>query len=158
MRTWYPFCEKQFHSLGRLSAHIVEEWGILPFNVVGHSDISWGKSDPGVLFPWGRLYTEHRVGAWLTEDELNGKFAEGVVAREPLPQGVSDSFFLCMLQEYGYSLITDTRGMTKENEIVLSKFRMHFSANQEPESLSKPLNPKDMAWAHGLTTKYPRLK
>ena len=156
VRTWYPFCEKQIRSLCRLSAGIVKKWGIQPFNVVGHSDISECKSDPGVLFPWGMLH-EYGVGAWLTESELNGKFAEGVVPREPLPQGVSESFFLCMLQEFGYTIpIFDTRKMDAQGERALSKFRIHYSANQKPERLNGSLDRDDMIWAYGLATKYPR--
>ncbi|MDP3935882.1 MAG: N-acetylmuramoyl-L-alanine amidase [Alphaproteobacteria bacterium] len=157
VRTWYPFEIKQMEALGELCSGIVARWGIQPTNVVGHSDILIGeKSDPGILFPWGELYHKHGVGAWLTSEELAGHFSEGAVKREPLPQGVSEAYFLYKLREYGYAGVPDGAGeITPELSPFLGSFRMHFSANQQPCKLAGPLRKEDMAWIHGLTTKYP---
>jgi N-acetylmuramoyl-L-alanine amidase len=156
--TWYPFDSRQIHALGQLSAGIVARWGIHPTNVVGHSDIQVGvKSDPGVLFPWGELYHKYGIGAWLTPAELVGRFSEGAIERQPLPQGVSEAYFLHRLKEYGYTGVPDGSGeITPELVKFLRAFRMHFSANQQPDKLDGPLREEDMAWIHSLTTKYPR--
>jgi N-acetyl-anhydromuramyl-L-alanine amidase AmpD len=97
------------------------------------------------------------VGAWLTQDELLGRFSEKVIEKEPLPQGVNEAYFLSKLREYGYTTVPEGAGViTPEIGPVISAFRMHFSANQRPDNLDGPLREIDMAWIHGLTTKYPR--
>ena len=52
---------------------------------MGHSDIASGrKHDPGILFPWKRLHDEFRVGAWLTEEEMDERIiTERFSPREP---------------------------------------------------------------------------
>jgi N-acetylmuramoyl-L-alanine amidase len=50
------FPEAQLESLIPLIAEVVERHGIVPKNVVGHSDVAPArKQDPGELFPWERL-------------------------------------------------------------------------------------------------------
>lgn len=158
IRKWYPFDQQQINTLGVLSSGIVKKYGILAANVVGHSDICIGiKPDPGVLFPWGQLYYQHGVGAWLTPDELEGRFSKDVVVKETRPNGVSAPYFLNRTREYGYTGIPDgATEITPELTPFLTAFRMHFSSNQKPDKLDEPLNENDMAWAHGLTIKYPK--
>jgi len=51
-----PFTEPQMEALLPLLADIVERHGIVPANVVGHSDVAPArKQDPGELFDWARL-------------------------------------------------------------------------------------------------------
>lgn len=51
-----PFPEEQMSALIPLVAEIVGTYGILPSNVVGHSDVAPArKIDPGELFDWERL-------------------------------------------------------------------------------------------------------
>ena len=51
-----PFPEAQMLALMPLLADIVDRHGVLPANVVGHSDIAPArKADPGELFDWPRL-------------------------------------------------------------------------------------------------------
>jgi N-acetylmuramoyl-L-alanine amidase len=67
-RVWYAFDLVQIHALGRLTQGLVKRYGIHPTDVVGHADIAPSrKQDPGILFPWGILYREYGVGAWLKE-------------------------------------------------------------------------------------------
>ena len=157
VRTWYPYDEKQINALGSLCAGIVTRWGIHPANIVGHSDVCPSiKSDPGVLFPWGELYHKYGVGAWLTSEELAGRFSGEAVEKEPLPKGVSEAYFLDKLKEYGYTGVPDGAGVvTPELAPFVRAFRMHFSANQQPDKLEGPLSEIDMVWIHSLTTKYP---
>ncbi|WP_076068666.1 N-acetylmuramoyl-L-alanine amidase [Sphingomonas montana] len=56
-----PFPAAQMDRLVPLVGDIVERHGILPVNVVGHSDIAPArKEDPGELFDWPRL-ARHRL-------------------------------------------------------------------------------------------------
>ena len=51
-----PFTEQQMAALLPLVADIVGRHGVVPANVVGHSDVAPArKQDPGELFDWGRL-------------------------------------------------------------------------------------------------------
>lgn len=154
---WYPFDADQIHSLGLLSKGIVAKHNIAPYNVVGHSDIAIGvKSDPGVLFPWGHLYEVYGVGAWLTAQELSGGL-DTSTQKEPLPQGVSEAYFLNACRMYGYTSIPEgVAVITPELERELRAFRLHFSANQNEGLLGGSLRQADMLWAHGLVTKYGR--
>jgi N-acetylmuramoyl-L-alanine amidase len=157
-RTWFPFDEAQIDVGGRLVKALASKYKLCPYNIVGHSDIAPGrKIDPGVLFPWGRLYEEFGVGAWLTAKELESGVIVDLAPREPLPRGISEAFFLSEMKRYGYPGIPDGAStITPEFASYLEAFRMHFSANQTPSGLEGPLTDKDMKWVWLLNTKYPR--
>lgn len=68
--------------------------------------------DPGILFPWGTLYTNYGIGAWLTKEEQT---IDGIMQynpEEPLPDKVSLSFLSRHLKKYGYD-IQETNIVTK---------------------------------------------
>jgi N-acetylmuramoyl-L-alanine amidase len=155
-REWYPFDKDQIKTLGLLSQGIIAKYGIDPTCIVAHGDITPGvKSDPGVLFPWGELYSKYSVGAWLTPAELAQEKIENKASKEPLPKGVSEEFFFTELKKYGYS--TDGAIDAKSGWPMLYSFRCHFSANQCIDELDNPqVTEKDMLWAYLLNTKYPR--
>lgn len=51
-----PFDDHQIESLITLCKKIKRKYGIDDHDIIGHSDIAPGrKSDPGPLFPWGKL-------------------------------------------------------------------------------------------------------
>lgn len=59
-----PFFEKQIRSLKWLSASLMWNYNIKPYQVVGHSDIaSARKPDPGKMLPWDEL-ADVGVGYW----------------------------------------------------------------------------------------------
>ncbi|WP_010297608.1 N-acetylmuramoyl-L-alanine amidase [Candidatus Odyssella thessalonicensis] len=152
---WYPFDKEQMKVVGKLSRAIVQKYHIPPTYVVGHADIApQRKQDPGILFPWGELYTNYGVGAWLDPEEQHNKdLIERYTPREPLPQGISVAFMSKYLKEYGYP-IQETDAVTDEFRNVLRAFKAHFSQNQHPEQFNAPLNHQDMYWIWALTAKY----
>lgn len=120
---WFAFDPMQISPLGQLSQRIVKEYNILPQNVVGHADIAPGrKQDPGILFPWEKLYTQYNIGAWLAENERNPEvISEQFHPKEKLPQGISEAFFLQSLSNYGYSF-PESAYITEENKGVVKSF------------------------------------
>jgi N-acetylmuramoyl-L-alanine amidase len=143
-------------SLGLLSADIVRRYHISPQNVVGHADIApTRKQDPGILFPWEKLYEDHEMGAWLSETERNSSFISAkYLPKEPLPQGVSEAFVIKNTREYGYDC-PENAYITPEHEGVIKAFKSHFSHNQHPEDYNAKLDESVMLWSWGLVAKYP---
>ncbi len=156
-RTWFDFDPVQIHSLGLLSQAIVKKYHISPSYVVGHADICPDiKTDPGILFPWGKLYYEYGIGAWLTKDEqMLEKIHDLYCPREKLPQGTSLAFLSTYLKEYGYNI--EPQGYLDPHfSNVLKVFKGHFSHNQEREKYNDGPNEKDMLWIWALASKYKR--
>ncbi len=153
--TWFSFDSNQINTLGKLSQDIIKKYEILAPNVIGHADIApTRKQDPGILFPWGKLYKDYNVGAWLSDEEMTSEYiSTKYVPREKLPQGVSTPFFLTSLQNYGYEM-SDTASLTPENEEIVKAFKAHFSHNQNPEGYSALIDPDAMFWAWALGAKY----
>ena len=61
-RVFAPFPPAQVDALVGLVKDIVQRHGVVPENVLGHSDIApLRKQDPGPLFPWPRLAQEGLV-------------------------------------------------------------------------------------------------
>ncbi len=59
-----PFPEAQLDALYALSEDITSRWGILPEDVLAHSDVAPGrKRDPGERFPWNKL-ADTGVALW----------------------------------------------------------------------------------------------
>lgn len=62
-----PFPDRQIDAVIALCKDIIRRHGILPHNIVGHSDVAPArKQDPGEAFPWAKL-AEAGVGIW-TDD------------------------------------------------------------------------------------------
>jgi N-acetylmuramoyl-L-alanine amidase len=154
-RRWFPFDPNQIHALGLLSQGIIQKHHIYPAYVVGHADIAPGrKQDPGILFPWGQLYKDYAVGAWLVEEELNPYIINNrYCPQEELPQGVSFAFLSTYLKKYGYS-IEPTAYPSAPFSDVLKAFKSHFSQNQNPQGYDGAPDENDMLWAWGLAVKY----
>lgn len=154
-RVWYPFDPQQVQSLGLLSQAIVKKYHISPLYVVGHTDIAPDrKQDPGILFPWGQLYRDYNVGAWLGAEEQNSSaITANYSPKEPLPQGVSIEFLSTYLKQYGYN-IEPTSNPNDQFSNVLKAFKSHFSCNQQPEKYNSQPDENDMLWIWGLNAKY----
>ncbi|OJX11138.1 MAG: N-acetylmuramoyl-L-alanine amidase [Caedibacter sp. 37-49] len=157
---WFPFDLDQVATLGQISAGIVKKYNIHPTNVVAHADIiPTLREDPGVLFPWGELYTKYGVGAWLTPEERQISYvSKTYLPKEPFPQGISEAFFLKCLREYGYKCPEGASSITPELRPIVKAFKAHFSHNQQPDHYTETLDETAMLWAWGLDAKYPQGK
>lgn len=111
---YVPFPEVQMQAVTELCQGIIQRHKILPYHVLGHSDIApERKRDPGELFPWERL-AQSGVGLWpkvtetieLDADELRGNEEE----------------IRSLLTRYGYNPGADFK-------TLITAFQMHF----EPE-------------------------
>ena len=49
---WQPYPDEQMRKVAELSAIIIKKYGIDRSNIIGHSDITKCKSDPGPAFDW----------------------------------------------------------------------------------------------------------
>ncbi len=153
--TWFVFDPYQTKTLGLLSSDIIRRYKIPPQNVVGHADIApTRKQDPGILFPWEELYETWGIGAGLSREERKETFiSTQYFPKEPLPQGVSEAFFLTCLRRYGYEF-PESAVITPEIQGVVKAFKAHFSHNQRPEGYTPVLDEKAMYWAWALDAKY----
>lgn len=88
-----PFAEEQIDALIPLLHRIMRQYDIPRANVVGHSDVAPArKTDPGELFPWGRLA---EYGLCLPRPSI--------VLGDPFD---NDGAFYLALERFGYD-ITD---------------------------------------------------
>lgn len=152
-RQWHPFTYKQISSLGKLCQGITNKYNIHPQHVLGHADIApHRKHDPGILFPWSRLYYEYGVGAWL--ENTDPKYIqEQYSPKTTLPRHVDNTFVLSQLQKYGYN-ITTTTAYTESDTAAVRAFKAHFSDNKEISEYNGSITYDDMVWAWGLVAKY----
>ncbi|WP_342638209.1 N-acetylmuramoyl-L-alanine amidase [Orientia tsutsugamushi] len=164
-KEWFCYDKHQIATSGIVSSGIIRRYNIKPIHVLGHSDIAYNrKSDPGPLFPWGQLYHEYNVGAWLTDAELNPQYIkEKYNPKISDPDKIDDITFLKLLQEYGYH-IPDNVDLNKTDNpkqtvalcapLILA-FKAHFSANQHPELCDNAqITSTDKYWIWALTAKY----
>ena len=97
-----PFPEPQLEALYTLAEDITSRWGILPEDVLAHSDIAPGrKRDPGERFPWHQL-AKTGIALWPWR---------------PLPLP-SAGELAPLLNRYGYDV--------KDPEAALIAFQRHF--------------------------------
>jgi N-acetylmuramoyl-L-alanine amidase len=86
-----PFTEQQMEALLPLLAGIVERHGVVPANVVGHSDVAPArKQDPGELFDWARLAKHGLAIARPTRGLIDPHWTDGG--------------FLLALERWGYDV------------------------------------------------------
>jgi N-acetylmuramoyl-L-alanine amidase len=86
-----PFTVRQMEALLPLLAGIVERHGVVPANVVGHSDVAPArKQDPGELFDWARLARHGLAIARPTRGLVDPHWTDGG--------------FLLALERWGYDV------------------------------------------------------
>lgn len=112
----HPYPAEQVELILALCEEIVRRHGILPVNVVAHSDIAVGrKIDPGSLFPWRHL-AEHGIGAWPLAVDVEEFLAL------PVPD---ESVSRSLLTAYGYRLEPGREGLRLGVEAFQRHFRPH---------------------------------
>lgn len=71
-KIFFDYTETQYKKIAELCKKIIIDYNIKANHILGHSDIApQRKFDPGPKFPWKRLYTEYKIGAWY--DDLEKK-------------------------------------------------------------------------------------
>lgn len=150
-RTWDPFHREQIRIAGSTVARMTDQYRVSPHRVVGHADVApHRKIDPGVMFPWAKLYNVYGVGAWLDDDETD----ETVVAARykpaiPCPRAVNRTLFVRYLRAYGYDV--------NDEVAAIMAFKAHFTANQRPWLYNPNITRVDMYWIWALVVKYSSL-
>lgn len=143
-RRWYPYASKQqIDVLAEIINKIVEKYKITPTRIVGHSDIAPGrKFDPGPLFPWKQLYTEHGIGAWFDDETLN-------FYRLYFPWQNNIQELQNKLSSYGYDV--PSNGVFDEaTQNAVNAFQMHFY----PEKYDGVADVETVARLDALLEKY----
>ena len=143
-KRWYPYAsEKQLTVLAEIITKIVDNYKITPSRIVGHSDIAPGrKFDPGPLFPWEQLYTEHKIGAWFDEDTVN-------YYRLYFPWNNNIQELQTKLAKYGYDV--PSNGVYDVNtKNAVTAFQMHFY----PEKYDGIVDIETVARLDALLEKY----
>ncbi|CAI6360074.1 unnamed protein product [Macrosiphum euphorbiae] len=146
--SWDPFYQDQIRIVGLMVARMVDQYKVLPHYVVGHSDIAPNrKIDPGVMFPWRKLYKNYGIGAWLDNDEMN----ETVVIAKyspstPCPSTPDQKLFVNYLGVYGYNISDEIQ--------AIKAFKAHFTANQKPKLYNSLITRLEMYWIWALVAKY----
>lgn len=119
---WEPYHDDQIRAVMLLVKDIARRHGILPKNIVGHSDIApQRKVDPGPLFPWRRLAMAG-LGRWYDEGAVPG--LQAFFEKNGLPDA---SWFQERLKRLGYD-VRQTGVFDIETTRVLAAFQMHYRA------------------------------
>ena len=114
------FPQDQLDAVMALCKDIIQRNEIVPFRVLGHSDVAPGrKIDPGVKFPW-EAFAQQGVGVWFGAEPIEGgRFFQKGDEGQPIQALQS------MLALYGYGL--DITGVFDDRtETVVRAFQLHF--------------------------------
>ena len=119
-RTMAAFPAAQMAALTALASDIIARHGILPANVLGHSDVAPGrKIDPGEAFDWQALAA---AGIGLWPDDLP---IENVGALRLGDEGPAVNALRQTLAAYGYDIAV-SGGFDAAMEAVICAFQRHF--------------------------------
>jgi N-acetylmuramoyl-L-alanine amidase len=136
-----PYPEEQIAAVMDLCKQIIARYNIVPTNVLGHSDIAPSrKDDPGLLFPWKKLY-ENGIGAMPDDGDI-----ESFMANSKLPNALE---LQQNLSKYGYQ-IDLTGNFDEQTKKVLDAFRRHFC----PDLIGQEIDKKSYATLLALIKKY----
>ena len=117
----YPdFPDAQMDAVEALCLDIIARHGILPHNVLAHSDVApRRKIDPGEKFGWARL-ARAGIGHWMEPVPVSGGAALERGARGDAVMRLQEA-----LRAYGYG-IPCTGGYCEDTEFVVAAFQRHF--------------------------------
>lgn len=140
--TFPDYESNQIEAVIALALDIIARYpDMSPKNIVGHSDIAYGrKSDPGPRFPWRTLF-ESGVGAWFdgaTKSEYELAFASGLPAQDEI---------VGAFRRYGYAAATTAQQLRN----LVRAFQMHF----RPARTDGVLDAETCAILYALNKKYP---
>lgn len=117
------FAPDQIDVVIALTRDIARRHGVMPENIVGHSDVAPGrKQDPGPAFPWRKL-AQAGVGRWF--DERAAPDYELRFEREGVP---NPKWFQDQLRRVGYAA-PDTGQFDAGTRQALTAFQLHYRAS-----------------------------
>lgn len=126
---WYPFPVEQMQSSFQLALGYVQNFGIRPYNVVGHSDIAIGrKVDPGPMFPW-KAFAKGGVGAFADMDREillwgGNQVHLDYLDLDAVPAGDKTSWTIQHLAKYGYGI--EQSDTPEHQKRCVTAFQMHY--------------------------------
>jgi N-acetylmuramoyl-L-alanine amidase len=116
----HPYPDAQIEVVAKLTRDIAQRHGILPENIVGHSDVAPGrKVDPGPSFPWKKL-AQMGVGRWFDENLATKYQAEYVRNGHP-----DAGWFQRQLKRVGYA-VPESGYFDQKTLAVISAFQAHY--------------------------------
>lgn len=140
-RVYAPFPQTQIDALIPLVKDIVARHGILPENVVGHSDIApLRKQDPGPMFPWYQLAQAGLV-VW---PDANRVAAVRQVFDVQVPDAV---WFQKKLAAHGYG-VTQSGVFDQPTRTTIAAFQMKY----RPANIAGEPDAETAAMLEVLTT------
>jgi N-acetylmuramoyl-L-alanine amidase len=118
-RLWHPYPQAQIDQLIVLLKDIVARHGILPDDILGHSDIApQRKSDPGPLFPWPQL----AAAGLITWPDPTRVASTRVVFERDLPPL---AWFQQQLAVHGFS-VPQSGELDQTTRNVITAFQMKY--------------------------------
>ena len=115
-----PYPDAQIAVVAALTRDIAKRHGILPENIVGHSDVAPGrKVDPGPSFPWKKL-AQLGVGRWFDEARV-AKYQADFVRNGPPDAG----WFQQQLKRVGYA-VPENGYFDQKTLAVIAAFQAHY--------------------------------
>jgi N-acetylmuramoyl-L-alanine amidase len=140
-RVYAPFPQTQIDALIPLVKDIVARHGILPENVVGHSDIApLRKQDPGPMFPWYQLAQAGLV-VWPDPNRV-------AAVRQVFDIQVPDAaWFQKKLAAHGFGL-AQTGLFDQPTKTVIAAFQMKY----RPSNIAGEPDAETAAMLEVLTT------
>ena len=140
-RVYAPFPQTQIDALIPLVKGIVQRHGILPENVIGHSDIApLRKQDPGPMFPWYQLAQAGLV-VW---PDANRVAAVRQVFDIQTPDAV---WFQKKLASHGFAL-AQSGAFDQPTKTVIAAFQMKY----RPANIAGEPDAETAAMLEVLTT------
>jgi N-acetylmuramoyl-L-alanine amidase len=117
---WEAYSEDQIQAVMLLVRGIAARHGVLPENIVGHSDVApQRKVDPGPYFPWKRLAAAG-LGRWFDETAAQG--FQAFFDANGLPDA---AWFQAQLERVGYA-VPHSGVFDPETTRVIAAFQMHY--------------------------------
>lgn len=115
------FTPEQMDAVRKLASHLIKDYNIPPYNVIGHSDVApTRKNDPGMFFPWKWL-AENGIGLWPDNPK-------------PVEWDGDVSHLQRRLKEYGYG-VDITGEMNEQTSACIKAFQQHFREERGPEAI-----------------------
>lgn len=134
-KIWFKYTEKQIKTIAILMKDIIHRYNIAPENILGHSDITIRKQDPGKIFPWEKL-AKVGIGAWPDKKTVD-KYLSNRLPTLPVDVLLMQK----NLNRYGYDQIPQNGILDEKTKNIISAFQMHFrstniSGNPDAETES----------------------